>query len=84
MKCDVSITNRLKRAKGQLQGVLNMMDGQTASCEDLVTQLKAIKTSLEKAIGILTTQNLIDTIESKHEVKLSDLDSALDLIIKNM
>ena len=81
MKCDDSIKNRLKRANGQMNGILSMMDNETA-CVDLITQLKAVRSSIDKAIGILTTQNLIQTIEHKFNVKIDDINDAVDLVIK--
>lgn len=83
MRCDVSLSNRIKRAKGQLQGVINMMD-QEASCEDIVMQLQAVKSSIEKSIGILTTSNLVQQIEDENQIKLDNINDALKLIIKNM
>jgi len=81
MKCDDALKNRLKRAHGQMQGVINMMDNDIA-CMDLLTQLKAIRSSVDKTIGILTTQNLIQTIERKFNVKIEDINEAVDLVVK--
>lgn len=81
MKCDDSIKNRLKRAQGQMKGVIQMMETEKA-CIDLLTQLKAIRSSIDKTIGILTTQNLIQTIENKLNVKIDDINEAVDLIVK--
>ncbi|MFP4479157.1 MAG: metal-sensing transcriptional repressor [Candidatus Izemoplasmatales bacterium] len=81
MKCDDGLKNRLKRAHGQMQGVIKMMDSDIA-CMDLLTQLKAIRSSIDKTIGILTTQNLIQTIERKFNVKIEDINEAVDLVVK--
>ncbi|MDA3931185.1 MAG: metal-sensing transcriptional repressor [Tenericutes bacterium] len=81
MKCDDALKNRLKRAHGQMNGVINMMDNDIA-CMDLLTQLKAIRSSVDKTIGILTTQNLIQTIERKFNVKIEDINEAVDLVVK--
>jgi DNA-binding FrmR family transcriptional regulator len=81
MKCDDALKNRLKRAHGQMKGVINMMDNDIA-CMDLLTQLKAIRSSVDKTIGILTTQNLIQTIERKFNVKIEDINEAVDLVVK--
>lgn len=81
MRCDDSIKNRLKRAHGQMNGIISMMDNDTA-CVDLITQLKAVRSSIDKTIGILTTQNLIQTIEHKFNVKIDDVNDALNLVIK--
>ncbi len=83
MKCDISLTNRIKRAKGQMQGVLNMMDSE-ATCMDILTQLKAVRSSIDKAIGILTTNNLIQLIEENNSIKIDNVDDAIKLIVKGL
>jgi len=83
MKCDKEIINRLKRTHGQMQGVLTMMETEN-SCIDLVTQLKAIRSSIDTIIGILTTHNLIQEIELKNDIKLDNLDEAINLVVKGM
>jgi DNA-binding FrmR family transcriptional regulator len=83
MKCDSSLKNRLKRAQGQMTGVLNMMENESA-CVDLLTQLKAIRSSIDMAIGILTTSNLIQLIEEKNNVSLANIDDAINLVIKGI
>jgi DNA-binding FrmR family transcriptional regulator len=83
MKCDVSLKNRIKRTQGQMQGVLQMMEDDCL-CIDIVTQLKAIRSSIDKAIGILTTSNLIDIIEKNNDVKLVNINEAIDLIVKGI
>lgn len=42
------IVNRLKRARGQLDGVIAAVEG-TGSCRDVVTQLAAVSTALDRA-----------------------------------
>ena len=81
MRCDDAIKNRIKRANGQMNGILSMMNNDTA-CVDLITQLKAVRASIDKAIAILTTQNLIQTIEHKFDVKIDNINEAVDLVIK--
>ena len=43
-----SVTNRLKRAQGQLAGVLRMIEEQR-DCADVVVQLAAVSRALDKA-----------------------------------
>ena len=43
-----SVTNRLKRAQGQLAGVLRMIE-EERDCADVVTQLAAVARALDKA-----------------------------------
>jgi DNA-binding FrmR family transcriptional regulator len=43
-----SVINRIKRAQGQLAGVLRMLE-QGRECEDVVTQLAAVSKALDRA-----------------------------------
>lgn len=43
-----SVINRIKRAQGQLGGVLRMIE-EGRSCEDTVTQLAAVSKALDRA-----------------------------------
>ncbi len=43
-----SVINRIKRARGQLDGVLRMLE-EGRDCEDVVTQLAAVSRALDKA-----------------------------------
>ncbi len=83
MVCEASLKNRIKRVHGQINGVLLMMD-QESSCLDILIQLKAVRSSIEKAIGVLTTNNLIQTIEKNNAIKLENIDDAIDLIVKGI
>ncbi|MGE4378673.1 MAG: metal-sensing transcriptional repressor [Candidatus Izemoplasmatales bacterium] len=83
MKCDSSLKNRIKRAQGQMSGILKMMDNDL-TCVDILTQLKAVRASIDKAIGILTTSNLIQLIEESNDVKLHNIDDAINLVIKGI
>ncbi len=42
------VINRLKRAQGQLAGVLRMLE-EGRQCEDIVTQLAAVSRALDRA-----------------------------------
>ena len=42
------IVNRLRRAQGQLSGVINAVESD-ASCRDIVTQLAAVTSALDRA-----------------------------------
>lgn len=81
MKCDVKTKNRIKRLNGQMAGVLKMME-EERSCEEIVTQLSAIRSSVDRAIAIITTNNLVQTIESNYDIEVSDVQEAVDLLIK--
>ena len=81
MKCDVTIKNRIKRAHGQMQGVLHLMEKE-ATCKDILTQLKAVKASVEATMALLTAHNLIQTIQEEHDINITGMEDALDLMVK--
>jgi DNA-binding FrmR family transcriptional regulator len=83
MKCNDSLKNRIKRAQGQMNGVLKMMDNDS-TCVDILNQLKAIRPSVDKAIGVLTTSNLIQLIEETNDIKISNLDEAINLVVNGI
>ncbi len=55
-----------------------------STCFDILTQLKAVRASVDKAIGILTTTNLIQLIEETNDIKLNNIDAAIDMVIKGV
>jgi DNA-binding FrmR family transcriptional regulator len=71
----------MKRLHGQMNGILNMMEKQD-SCEDLVTQLKAIRVNLDKTISLITTENLQQIMLDKPENKKA-IQDAMALIVKS-
>jgi DNA-binding FrmR family transcriptional regulator len=81
MLCDKDVINRIKRTKGQMQGVLDMMEKDHA-CMDIVTQLKAIRSSIDQAIGLLTTQNLKEVIQEIGTVDDQRVDEAMRIVLK--
>lgn len=44
----VPLTNRLKRARGQIDGILTMLD-EDRDCADILTQLAAVSKALNRA-----------------------------------
>lgn len=48
MQAQRKALNRLKRARGQLNGVIDQMEA-GAPCRDVVTQLAAVSSALDKA-----------------------------------
>jgi DNA-binding FrmR family transcriptional regulator len=47
---DKAIGDRLRRAHGQLGGVLRMLE-EGRACEDVVTQLMAVRAAVDRAAG---------------------------------
>lgn len=82
MACDPKLANRLKRSEGQIRGILKMMDD-GKDCREVVTQLMAARSSIDKVIGLVVTENLKQCMEDK-EVDLTseELVKALEMIVK--
>ena len=72
------VINRIKRARGQLDGVLRMLE-EGRDCEDVVTQLAAVSKALDRAgfaivsTGLqqcLTNGEGLDSVDAKQMEKL--------------
>ncbi len=72
------VLNRIKRAQGQLAGVLRMLE-EGRDCEDVVTQLAAVSRALDRAgfaivaTGLqqcLTESDGVDSVDVKKMEKL--------------
>lgn len=82
MKCNPKLLNRIKRTHGQMNGVLKMME-EERSCEDIVTQLSAIRSSIDKTIALMTAENLMATIEETYGIEINDMDKEVDLLVRS-
>jgi DNA-binding FrmR family transcriptional regulator len=74
----ISVINRIKRARGQLDGVLRMLET-GRDCEDVVTQLAAVSRALDRAGFAIVATGLqqclaagddIDSVDVKKMEKL--------------
>lgn len=74
----VPVINRIKRAQGQLAGVLRMLE-EGRECEDVVTQLAAVSKALDRAGFAIVATGLqqclvegdgVDSIDVKKMEKL--------------
>lgn len=83
MICNKKILNRIKRTKGQMAGIIDMMEKEK-SCLEIVNQLKAVKSSIEKSIGLLTTENLLQRIDNNNQIDQKQFSEAIDIIIKGI
>ncbi|GAX89865.1 metal-sensitive transcriptional regulator [Effusibacillus lacus] len=80
-----SMKNRLRRIEGQIRGVLSMME-QTKDCREVVTQLTAIRSAVDRAIGLVVAANLEQCI--RHELEQGQnpdkvIKEAVDLLVKS-
>lgn len=84
MKYDQKVKNRLRRVEGQIKGVLRMME-EEKECKDIVTQLSAARSAIDRTIGVIVSSNLISCIqdENSKENKEELLKEAVDLFVKS-
>jgi CsoR family transcriptional regulator, copper-sensing transcriptional repressor len=54
---DKAIRDRLKRAEGQLGGVARMLE-EGRACEDVVSQLMAVRAAVDRAAGELVVAHI--------------------------
>ncbi|MFC7442978.1 metal-sensitive transcriptional regulator [Laceyella putida] len=57
MLYDDDVKKRLRRIEGQVRGVLRMMD-EDKDCKDVVSQLSAIRSAVDRSITYIVTHNL--------------------------
>lgn len=84
MEVDQKVINRAKRAEGQLAGVIRMMEDER-KCMDVVTQLSAVRSSIDRIIGIVVAENLYECInnpDEDSEVQQAKIEKAMQLIMK--
>ncbi|MGC4174550.1 metal-sensitive transcriptional regulator [Demequina sp.] len=60
---NTSAINRLKRARGQLDGVIRMLE-EGADCEASVTQLAAVSKALDRAGFLIISQGLRECLDA--------------------
>ncbi|EFW89663.1 MULTISPECIES: metal-sensing transcriptional repressor [Streptococcus] len=85
MKTDKKdILNRLKRAEGQLRGIQKMIN-EEQECIDIVTQLTAVRSSINRTIGIVIANKINQVIEEPvqdPELQEEKLAKVIEMIIK--
>jgi DNA-binding FrmR family transcriptional regulator len=76
----------MKRAEGQMRGILAMMeDGK--DCSDVVTQLSAVRSSIDRAMGIIVAENLVACVNDQEKDGISKEESvqqAINLLVKSI
>ena len=82
--CDQQIINRLKRAEGQIRGIQKMItDGK--ECSEIIPQLNAVKSSVDRIKGIMVAENLKDCLENPandKETQDEKIARAIEMIVK--
>lgn len=60
------VKNRVKRIEGQLRGILRMME-EDQDCKDVITQLSAARTAIDRTIGVIVSSNLVACVKQAEE-----------------
>lgn len=66
MDYDEKTKNRIKRIEGQLRGILRMME-EKKECKDVITQLSAARTAIDRTIGVIVSSNLVSCVRDADE-----------------
>jgi DNA-binding FrmR family transcriptional regulator len=77
--------NRVKRIEGQVRGLLKMME-EEKDCKDLVTQMSAVRSALDRTIGLVVGSNLEQCVReqmSKGESTDEMIQEAVNLLAKS-
>jgi len=85
MEYDDKVKNRIKRLEGQLRGVLRMME-ENAECKDVITQLSASRSAIDRTIGVIVSSNLVNcVVEAKENGEEADkyVKEAVELLVKS-
>ena len=78
------ILNRLKRTEGQIRGIQKMID-EEKECIDIIIQLSAVRSSIDRVMGMIVAENLKNCFEhpdKNPEDQAQKLEQAINMIIR--
>lgn len=81
---DEKIKMRLKKAGGQLNAVLRMIE-EGEDCKNVITQLSAVRSAVDRVIGVIVAENLVKCISETQSKDEKDLivKQAIELLVKS-
>ncbi|MBH0230350.1 metal-sensitive transcriptional regulator [Halobacillus yeomjeoni] len=84
MEYNDAMKNRVKRLEGQLRGVLKMME-EGKDCKDVITQLSASRSAIDRTIGLVVSSNLVECIQDEEDgrTKEESINEAVQLLVKS-
>ena len=87
MNYNAQIKNRVKRIEGQVRGILRMME-ENKDCKEVITQLSAVRTAIDRTIGVIVSSNLVECVQKANdeprEKSMEELvKDAVDLLVKS-
>ena len=75
---------RLKRSEGQLRGIQKMIE-EERDCMDIMIQLSAVRSSVDRVIELLITENLLECINNStknSEEHKERIEKAIQYLVK--
>ncbi|WP_379971226.1 metal-sensitive transcriptional regulator [Ectobacillus sp. sgz5001026] len=66
MEYTQEMKNRLKRIEGQIRGILRMLE-EEQDCKQVVTQLSAARSAIDRTIGVVVGSNLEQCLRGQME-----------------
>ncbi|AFS71470.1 MULTISPECIES: metal-sensitive transcriptional regulator [Exiguobacterium] len=86
MDYDRKMKNRVSRIEGQLRGILRMME-EGQDCRDVITQLSATRSAIDRTIGVVVSSNLIECVKEAEKSGEGDTEElvkeAVNLLVKS-
>lgn len=86
MEYNEQMKNRVKRIEGQLRGILRMME-ENKDCKDVITQLSAARTAIDRTIGVVVSSNLVECVRIAEESGEKNTEAlvkeAVNLLVKS-
>ena len=76
------VLNRLRRTEGQIRGIQKMIDEE---CIDVITQLSAVRSSIDRVMGMIVAENLkhcFENPEKDPKEQEERLAQAINMIVK--
>lgn len=86
MNYDKKMINRINRIQGQLNGIIKMMEEGKDCKKDVITQISASKSSLQRLMGIIISENLIECVKAAADDEESSqelINEAVNLLVKS-
>jgi DNA-binding FrmR family transcriptional regulator len=78
--------NRLKRAEGQIKGILRMIE-EGKDCKEVITQLSAARSAIDRTIAVIVSSNLEhcirESIESGDTDSSKIVEEAVNMLVKS-
>ncbi|AVQ98651.1 copper-sensitive operon repressor [Oceanobacillus picturae] len=85
MEYDTKVKNRMKRIEGQVRGLLKMIE-EEKDCRDVVTQMTAVRSALDRTAALIVSTNLEQCIREEKDKGESSEDlikEAVNLLVRS-